>query len=139
MGEKTTSRGKRKRKQQKKQLEYAAERTTMISMENGLRTLNIARLAPGWMRETTMQKEIVKGMDKNKIQIAAIQETRITQDKSNMMENYRIITSASTKSETAGIFAGRAAIAIRESLQHHITQITRQGSRELRVTLDHAE
>ena len=64
MREKDRNKRKRKRKQQKKQLEYATEMKTMISMENGLRTLNIASLNPGAMRETTTQKEIVKGMEK---------------------------------------------------------------------------
>ena len=73
--------------QTKKQLEYAAEWKTMISMENGLRTLNIASLNPDSMRETATQQEIVNGLTKNKIHIAEIQETHITQDKSYVAGN----------------------------------------------------
>ena len=124
--------------QTKKQLEYAAEWKTMISMENGLRTLNIASLNPDSMRETATQQEIVKGLAKKKIHIAEIQDTHITQDKSYMVDNYRIITAAN-KSEAAGIVTGGAAIMIHERLRQHITQITRQCSRSLRVTLDRSK
>ena len=111
----------------------------MISMENGLRTLNIARLNPDSMRESTTQKEIVKGQIKNRIHIAAIQETHITQDRRYIMEKYRIITAAADKRETTGIVRGGTSIMIHESNQRHIARITRQSSRVLRVTMDHAE
>ena len=89
--------GKRNKKRQQKQLEYATERKTLISVENGLRTLNIASLNPDSMKETEMHHGIVKGLTKNKIQLSAIQETRITRDSSYMMDNYRIITASSGK------------------------------------------
>ena len=111
----------------------------MISMENGLMTLNIASLNPDSTRETPMQKEIVKGLDTNKIHIASIQETHITQDKSYVVENYRIITASADKSEATGIVTGWAAIMIRESQKQRIKQIARQIIRALRVTLDHAK
>ena len=38
-------------------------------------------------------------MTKNKIHIAAVQETHITKDKSYMMDNYRIITAAASRSK----------------------------------------
>ena len=56
-----------------------------------------------------------------------------------MMGNYRVITASEDKNEETGISTGGTAIMIRESLQHHITQITRQISRSIRVTLDHAK
>ena len=111
----------------------------MVSMENGLRTLNIARLNQDSMREMATQQEIVKGMCKNKIHIAEVKETHITQDKSYMMDNYRIITSSASKIEEKGIATWGTAIAIHEIIQKHITQITRQSIRAIRVTLDHAE
>ena len=110
----------------------------MISMGNGLRTLNIASLNPDPMRETATQQEIVKGMTKNKIHIASVQETHMTQDDSYMLDNYRI-TASSDKSEETGVVAWGTAIVIHESLHHHITQITRQRIRSLRVSLDHAK
>ena len=94
-----TPRGKKK-ENKKKQLEYATERKTMIS--NGLRTLNIAILNPDSMREATM-KEIIKGLARNRIHIAEIQETNITKDRSYIMGNYKIITAAADKNDTTGI------------------------------------
>ena len=44
-----TPRGEKAGKKQTR-IEYATERKTMISMENGLRTLNIASLNPDSMR-----------------------------------------------------------------------------------------
>ena len=75
-------------------------------MENGLRTLNIASLNPDPMRGKEMQREIVKGITKNKIQIAAIQETHITQDMNYMVGNYRIITAAGKSAETGIVDGG---------------------------------
>ena len=113
-------------------------RKTLTSMENGLRTLNIASLNPDSMKEREMQHEIVKSLKKNEIHLAAIQETHITRDFSYMLGNYRIVTSAAEKSKETGTVPGGTAIIIRESLQQNITQIRRQSSRSLRVTLDHA-
>ena len=105
----------------------------MISMENGIRTLNIASLGPESMRETATHQEIVKSLNKNKIQ-----ETHITQDKSYMVDNYRIITASGDKSEAAGIDTARTAIAIHENMKRQITQIARRSSREIRVPLERA-
>ena len=63
----------------------------MIIMENGLSTLNIAILNPDPMREATPHQEIVKGMARNIIRIAAIQETHITKERRYLLGNYRII------------------------------------------------
>ena len=134
---------KEKRLQQKetetktKQLEYATWRKTLIRMENGLGALDIASLDPCSMREKEIQREIEKGLTENKIHIEAIQETHITQDRSYMMGNYRIVTASSNKSAETGIVTGGTAIAIRESLRRHITQIIRQSSRSPRVALGH--
>ena len=75
-----TKKEHRKRKARQKKLEYAAERKTMIIMENGIRTINIASPNQDSMREATTQQEIVKGLAGNRIHIAAIKETHITQD-----------------------------------------------------------
>ena len=128
----------RKQDMHQKQLEYAIERKTRISTENGLIALNIASLTPGLMGESTMQKEIVKGLAENRIHIAAIQETHITQDRIYLLGNYKIITAASEKNETSGVVSGRTAIMIHESTQQHITRI-RQSSPLLRVTMGHAK
>ena len=90
------------------------------------------------MRGKEMQQEIVKGLTKNKIHLSEIQETHITRFSNYMMDNYRIIT-ASDKNEETGIVTGGTAIVVHESLQQHITQITRQSGRSIRVTLGHAK
>ena len=66
--------------------------------ENGLRTMNIASLNPDSMKEGEMQLDIIIGIARNKIHIAAIRETHITQDGDYLLDNYRIITTSSTKS-----------------------------------------
>ena len=81
-------------------------------MENGLMTPNIASSNPDSMREKSMHREIGKGIAKNKIHIAAIQETHITQDKCYAMGNYRIITDAADKSAETGIATGGTSIMI---------------------------
>ena len=77
---------------------------------------------------------------RNKIHLTAIQETHITRDCNYVVGNYRVITSAEDKNKETGIATwGTAIIMIRGSLQKNITQITRQSSRALRVTSDHAK
>ena len=93
----------------------------MISMGNGLRTLSVASLNAYSMREATTKREIVKGLTENRIHIAAIQETHITQAMGYILGNYRVITAAPDKSETTGIVSGGSAIMIRESIQQRIT------------------
>ena len=91
---------------QQKQLEYATARKTMIGLGNGQRTLNIASLNPDSMREVAPQQEIIKGLARNRIHIAAIQSTHITQDRSYLMGNYRIIEAVADKNEAAGTVSG---------------------------------
>ena len=55
-----------KREKHQKQLEYPTRRKTLISMENRLRTLNIASLNPDSMRGKEMQREIIKNLTKTK-------------------------------------------------------------------------
>ena len=55
------------------------------------------------------------------------------------MRNYRVITAAADKNEVTGTGIGGTAKMLRESLQQNTTQITRQSSRSLRVTLGHAK
>ena len=114
-------------------------RKTLISMEGGLRTLNIASLNPDSMKETTIQQEIINGLTKNKMHIAMIQETHIAKDLNYMIDNYRIITSAAEKNKETGVITGGTAIMIHESIQQNVIQIKRQSSRSLRVTLEQAK
>ena len=111
----------------------------MIRMGNGISTLNLASLNPDSMRETMTQQEIVKGLTKNRVRIAEIQEAHITPDKIYVVDNYRIITASPDMGETTGIVTGGAAIMIRGSIQRRIAKITRQSSRAPRVTPDRAE
>ena len=67
------------------------------------------------------------------MQIDAIQETHITQEREYAMGNYKIISSA-TRKATAGIVQGEVAITIHERATPNITQGTGQ-SRAIRVTM----
>ena len=106
-------------------------------MGNGLRTLNIASTNPDALKGKETQQEIINNLARNKIHTATIQETQITMDLIYAMDNYRIITAAAEKHKEAGIVTGGAAKIIHESLHQNITQINRQSSRALRVTLGH--
>ena len=102
----------------------------------GLRTLNIASLNPDSMRGEGTQQEIVKGVIKNKIHLAEIQETHITSYCNYMVANYRVITEAEDKNKETGIVNGGTSIMVRESIRQKITHLARRRSRVLRVTLD---
>ena len=80
----------------------------MIRMENGLRALNIASLDPDSMREreATTHREIAKGLTRNRIHIAEVQEKHITKARSYLMGNYRIIEAVADKNEAAGTVSG---------------------------------
>ena len=56
-----------------------------------------------------------------------------------MVGNYRGVTSAADKNKETGIATGGTAIMIHASIHQNVAQITRQGSRSIRVTLDHAK
>ena len=93
----TTKKGERIRKKQQKQIEYANEKKTTISMQNGLRTLNFASSNPDSMRDKETQPEITKCLTGNKIRLSAIQETHIARDCNYMVGNYRVIAAAAEK------------------------------------------
>ena len=105
-------------------------------MENGLRTMNVASLNPDSMKEERMQRDIIKDLARNKIHIAEIQETHITQYSGYLLDNYMINTASATKSAETGLVQGGTEIMINASAHQYITQIARQRSRVLRVTLD---
>ena len=115
---------------------YSKERTSMIGMKNGLRTMDIASLNPDSAKEEQTQRDIIKNLTRNKIHIAEIQEPHIIQERDYILYNYRIVTAASTKSGKTGAAQGGPEIMIHESIQQYITQVTRQSRRVLRVTLD---
>ena len=98
----TTKEHQKRKKKTQQQLTYSKERISLIRMKNGLRTMNIASLNPGSMKEEQMQREIIKNLMRNKIHIAAIQETHIAQDRDYLLDNNRIITASSTKSGKTG-------------------------------------
>ena len=77
-----------KKEKAQKQLTYGKARTSLINMANGLRTMNIASLNPDSMKEEQMQRDIIKDLTRNKIHIAAIQETHIIQDRDYLLDNY---------------------------------------------------
>ena len=130
------AKGEEKEKRQK-QIEYTEERKTLISMGNGPRTLNIASLNPDSMKGEETQQEITNKLTRNKIHIAMIQETNISEDRIRIKGIYRIITAASERHKGTGIATGGTAIMIHESLQKNITQIVRQSSRAVKVTQHH--
>ena len=63
---KTTHNNKRENENSDRKTGIYHSEKTIISIEKGLRTLNIASLNPDSMREKEMQHEIVKGIAKNK-------------------------------------------------------------------------
>ena len=103
---KTNKERKKEQGKRQKHLQYETNRRTLISMEDGLRTLNIASLNPDTMKEIEMQQGIINELTKNKIHIAMIQETHITKDLNYMMGNYRIITSAAERNNETGVVTG---------------------------------
>ena len=129
------TRGKRKKGKEQKQLAYNKTRKELINMENGLRTMNISSMNPDSMEEDQMQRDILKDLTRNTTHIAAIQETHIIHDRDYLLDNYRIITAASAKSEETGVAQGGTAIMIHGSIHQYITQIARRSSRVLRATL----
>ena len=83
-----------------------------------------------------MRRDIIKHLTRSKIHISAIQETNVIQDSGNLLDNYRITAeTAASKREETGVVQGGTEIMIHESIQQYITQIARQSSRVLRVTL----
>ena len=84
---------KNKKEKSQKQVEYTEERKTLISMENGLRTLNIASLNPDSMKEKETRQEIINHLARNKIHIAVIQETHRSEPQPHdgqLRNNYNI-------------------------------------------------
>ena len=110
-------------------------RKTLLVAEYGLRTPNIACLNPDSMKEEKMQRCIIKSLARNKMHIAAGQETHITQDRNYAMSNYRIITAEAIKSAAEGGVQGGVAATIHGIIQQNITQLARKSSRSLRVAL----
>ena len=84
----------------------------LINMKNGLRTTNIASLNPDSMGEEQMQRDIAKDITRNQIHIAAIRETHIAHDRDYRLDNYRIITEASTMGAEAGAVQGGTSVMI---------------------------
>ena len=103
-------------------------------MANGLRTMNIASLNPDSTKEGQMRRDISKNLTRNKLHVAAIQETHMTQDRDYLIGNYRVITASTTKREETGVAHGGTAIMIHASMEKYITQIARQSSRVGQVT-----
>ena len=85
---------------------YGQERNAIIKMENGIRALNVARLNPGSVKAEQARRDIIKNLARNKIHIAAIQETRITKDRDYIMGNYRVLTEAATEKDKTGVVQG---------------------------------
>ena len=89
-------------------------------MENGIRKMDISSIIPGSMKEEQMQRDITKDITRNKIHTSAIQETHIIHDRGYLLDNYRIITAASSKSEEKGVVKGGTSIMIHASIQQYI-------------------
>ena len=97
-----TRQEQRKKKINRKGRNMPEKEKTFINMEDGLRTLNTASLNPASTKEEKIQGGIIKSLARNKIHISAIQETHISQGRSYVLGNYRIITAAG-KNETRGV------------------------------------
>ena len=73
--EKGTGSERTYKKSKPKQLIYDRERKPLIKMDSGVRTMNISSLNPDSMKEEQTQREIIKKATREKIRIAAVQET----------------------------------------------------------------
>ena len=73
------------------------KRPTTISTKSGYRTLNILSLNPDNFISTTRQDDITHELQKQRIHLAAIQETHIPHDLSYKRNGYRGITTAARK------------------------------------------
>ena len=131
-----TPKEKKKQKIKQEQLEYAQERKTLIIMESGIRTINIASLIPDSMEAAQTQRGIIKNLNMNKIHIAAVHEARITQDGNYILDKYRFSTSSASERKTTGVVQGGTAVMIREIKHRCVAQISRRSSRVLRETID---
>ena len=83
--------------------------------------MNIPTAHPDSAMAEQTPREITKDLARNKIRIAAFQETHITKESDCIIDNYRVIAAVSTKKGRRGVVKGGTAIATRESAQKYIT------------------
>ena len=101
--------------------------------------MNIASLRPDSTTQEQTPRDIAMRLTRNKMHISFTQETHIVRDIDYLVGNYRSITSSSAQREQTWGTARRIInydTWIHGSMQQYITQIARQSSRALRVTLD---
>ena len=118
--------------------EETKQRTQVLNTDSGNRTLSIVSINPDNFTSSETRLTTTHLLRKNKIHIAAIQETHIPYDQNYKLNGYRIITCKAKEQEINGMAIGGVAILIREELEHHITHIHRVGRRIMKITL-HSE
>ena len=103
-----------------------------------MRTLSIVSMNLDSMTTKTSRLSITESLLRNKIHIAAIQETHIPYNQNYMINGYRLINSAAQKDHNQTnprMPTGGVAILIHESIEHHITHIQQINSRIIVITL----
>ena len=132
---------KRARQQEVRTTIFAAERkrSTTLSNKPGYRALSILTLEPDNFIPNERQGDIMRERHRNRIRIAAIQETHIPQCQSYVENGYRAITTAERKTNSAniikGMYQGGVSILVREDMQRQIKQIGRIGRGILKIIL----
>ena len=86
-------------------------------MDDGLCAVNISSLNPDSMEEEQTRRDIIKILARSKVNIAAIQETHIIQDRDYLLGNYRSTTSLSAKKEDTVEAHGRTSIMLHGGMQ----------------------
>ena len=130
-----------KRRYQKRiTFEEGGKRPQVLNMDQGNRTLSIVSINPDNLTTTESKLTVTHLLRKNKIHIAAIQETHIPHDQNYKLNGYRIITTKAliNTGNKQGMAEGGVAILIHEDLEQHITHIHRINHRIMKITM-HSE
>ena len=110
-------------------------------MQEGNRSISIVSINPDNFILQKTQLGITEMLLKNKIHIAAIQETHIPRDLNYKINGYRIITTAATQENkehdhpNRGLPTAGVAILVHEELEHHIVNLKRINERIMQLTL----
>jgi len=114
------------------------QRKEVLNTNQGNCTLNIVSINPDALTTQESRQRLTEELLRNKIHLAAIQETHIAHGQNYLHNGYRIITSAAIKNTSEnkpGMSEGGVAILIHENIAPHITHIHRISRRTVKITL----
>jgi len=127
-----------KRWARRRRFEDGQERKAVISTEQGLRTLSIVSMNHDNFISEEARRNITQTLRRNKIHIAALQETHIPHSLNYISDGYGIITTSSTRQNLdipQGLTTGEVAILVHKDLEQHITHIAKINNRIMHITL----